>query len=122
MPTKLLRFENKKEPLLPRNKWVQRLINTAWLATGVIAGSLTIGVTGYHFISGLPWIDALLESSMILGGMGAVAPMTTDAAKLFASFYALMSGLIIMSTTGLLLAPFLHRMMHRFHADPDNQN
>ncbi len=117
---KLLKFEHKDDPLLPQELWIKRVVNTVWLTLLVIAVSLAIGVTGYHFISGLPWIDAILEASMILGGMGAIAPMTTDAAKLFASAYALMSGLIIITTTGLLLAPFLHRMMHHFHADDGN--
>lgn len=117
---KLLKFENKRDPVLSHGLWIKRILNTVWLALLVIAVSLTIGITGYHFISGLPWIDAILEASMILGGMGAVAPMTTDAAKLFASAYALMSGLIIITTTGILLAPFLHRMMHHFHADDGN--
>ncbi len=62
-------------------------------------------------------MDALLEASMILGGMGAVAPMQTDAIKLFASFYALMSGLIIVTSTGIFLTPFLHRLLHHFHAE-----
>ncbi len=118
-PRRLLRFEGKSDPVLSHRQWLQRIINTLWLAFGVITISLGIGIMGYHFISGLPWIDAILEASMILGGMGAIAPITTDAAKLFASFYALMSGLVIISTTGILLAPFLHRMMHRFHADPE---
>jgi hypothetical protein len=118
MSRRLIKYEHKSEPVLPRHLWIKRILNTLWLALFVIAASLGIGITGYHFISGLPWVDAILEASMILGGMGAVAPMATDSAKLFASAYALMSGLVIITTTGLLLAPFLHRMMHRFHADP----
>ncbi|HZZ07941.1 MAG TPA: hypothetical protein VFE43_05330 [Candidatus Binataceae bacterium] len=67
-------------------------------------GSLALGVCGYHFIEGLPWIDALLNAS-ILGGMGPVDPLRTTAGKLFASFYALYSGLAIISIAGLLIAP-----------------
>ena len=83
----------------------------------VLVGSLALGVCGYHFIEGLPWIDSLLNASMILGGMGPVDPMKTKAGKLFASFYALYSGLAIISIAGLLLAPLVHRLMHKFHID-----
>ena len=85
------------------------------IALCVICTSLAMGVLGYHFIAGLAWIDALLEASMILGGMGAISPMTSNAAKLFASLYALYSGLAIISTTGLLMAPWLHRLMYHTH-------
>lgn len=117
MPRRLATYEHKSEPLLPRRQWLQRVMLSTWLAGGIVSISLMIGICGYHYISGLGWVDAILESSMILGGMGAVAPMTTDAAKLFASAYALMSGLVIVSTTGILLAPFLHRIMHHFHVE-----
>jgi hypothetical protein len=79
--------------------------------------ALAIGIIGYHEIAGLPWIDALLDASMILGGMGPVNPLKTNAAKLFASFYALFSGLFFIVTTGILLAPFLHRLLHHFHLE-----
>jgi hypothetical protein len=120
MPKKLLAYEHKSEAVLPQSQWVRRILNTSWLAFIVIASSLSIGILGYHYISGLDWVDAVLEASMILGGMGAVAPMTNDVAKLFASAYALMSGLIVITTTGIILAPFLHRMMHHFHGPNGN--
>jgi len=65
----------------------------------------------------LSWIDSLLNASMILGGMGPVDPLKTDCAKLFASFYALFSGLAFIGIVSVLLAPFVHRMLHRFHAE-----
>ncbi len=79
--------------------------------------ALGIGVIGYHVFVGLPWIDALLDASMILGGMGPVNPITTTSGKLFASFYALFSGLFFIAAAGVLLAPFLHRLLHRFHLE-----
>ena len=79
--------------------------------------SLAVGMCGYHFLERLPWIDALLNASMILGGMGPVDPLKTSAGKLFASFYALYSGLAIISVAGLLLAPVVHRLLHKFHVD-----
>jgi len=81
----------------------------------VIVFALGIGVVGYHLIAGLPWIDSLLNASMILGGMGPVDPLHTDAAKLFASFYALFSGLMFIGIASVLVAPFVHRLLHRIH-------
>lgn len=79
--------------------------------------ALAIGVLGYHFIAGLDWVDAFLNASMILGGMGPVNPLTTDAAKIFAAFYALFSGLAFVGFTAVMLAPFVHRLLHKFHWD-----
>ena len=83
----------------------------------VLLGSLALGVCGYHLTEGLPWIDSLLNASMILGGMGPVDPLKTNGGKLFASFYALYSGLAIISIAGLMIAPAAHRMLHMFHVE-----
>ena len=88
----------------------------AWAAL-VIAVSLFIGVAGYHYFEHLPWIDALLNASMILGGMGPVNPLHNDAAKVFASIYALFSGFLILASFAVLVAPWVHLMLHRLHAD-----
>ena len=87
------------------------------LALGVVAASLGIGILGYHFIAQFTWIDSLLNASMILGGMGPVGELHTDGAKVFASVYALFSGLVFIGVLATLLAPFVHRLMHRFHID-----
>lgn len=87
----------------------------------MVVVSLAVGMCGYHFLEKLPWIDALLNASMILGGMGPVDPVKTDAGKIFASFYALYSGLAIISVAGLLLAPVVHRFLHKFHVDPGSE-
>jgi hypothetical protein len=83
----------------------------------VLAVALSIGVVGYHAVAKLPWIDALLNASMILTGMGPVAPMTTTGSKVFASAYALFSGVVFLSSIGLVLAPLFHRILHKFHLD-----
>jgi hypothetical protein len=85
----------------------------------IILGSLTLGVLGYHLLEGLPWLDALLNASMILGGMGPVDALRTDGGKLFASIYALYSGLVVLVAAGILLAPIAHRIMHRMHMRTD---
>jgi hypothetical protein len=78
---------------------------------------LGIGIAGYHWIANLNWIDSLLNASMILGGMGPVDPLTGAGAKIFASLYALFSGLVFIGIMGIILAPIMHRMIHTFHVD-----
>jgi hypothetical protein len=89
------------------------------LAGVTVAVALGVGVVGYHWLGGLPWIDALLNASMILGGMGPVDPMTSPAGKLFASFYALFSGLLFIGVASLVVAPFVHRIMHSLHIEEE---
>ena len=110
-------FEHRREALLPRPVFLRRMARWAAVAGVVLVGSLALGVCGYHFIEGLPWIDALLNASMILGGMGPVDTLKTRGGKLFASFYALYSGLAIISIAGLMVAPAAHRMLHIFHLE-----
>lgn len=83
--------------------------------------SLVIGVYGYHYYASLGWTDSLLNASMILTGMGPVDRMTTEGGKLFASFYALFSGIAFLTTMGILIAPVLHRFLHKFHIGFDEE-
>jgi hypothetical protein len=108
-------YEHRNDPLLGRAKFLQRIARHSLLALVVVAGALGIGIVGYHFIAHLPWIDSLLNASMILGGMGPVDQLQSSAAKLFASFYALFSGLAFIGIASLMIAPFAHRLLHRFH-------
>lgn len=115
----LLHFERRTEPLLPPRHYYRRQLRNAAAALGVIAVSLAIGVVGYHTVAGLGWLDSLLNASMILTGMGPVDHMGTPGAKVFASCYALFSGVAFLTSVGLLLAPAVHRVMHRFHLEDD---
>ncbi|MCL5267296.1 MAG: hypothetical protein M1469_04235 [Bacteroidetes bacterium] len=110
-------FEHKKEPLLPRYKYVRRVARHGFLAFGIIFFSLAIGILGYHVLEGMSWIDATVNASMILGGMGPVNELRTNAGKLFASAYALFSGIVFLVAVGVLFAPVLHRFLHKFHMD-----
>ncbi len=112
-------FERRHEPVLPIPLFILRLARWSAVAGAILFGSLALGVCGYHFLEGLPWIDALLNASMILGGMGPVASIRTTGGKLFASFYALYSGLAIISIAGVLLAPLVHRFLHKFHIEAE---
>ncbi len=114
-------LERRHQPVLPRGQFILRLGRWAGVAAGVVIVSLTVGTCAYHFLESLSWLDAFLNASMILGGMGPVNPIKTDAGKLFASFYALYSGLAILSVAGLILAPVVHRFLHKFHVDDDRR-
>src|SRR4051794_7724556 len=104
-------FERKSEPLLSRWQFVGRMSRAFGVATFIVFGSLVMGMAGYHFLGRLTWIDALLNSAMILTGMGPVNPMQSTAGKLFATFYALYSGLAFLTMTAILLAPIIHRAL-----------
>lgn len=114
-----MRFERRRQPLLPARAFRGRLVAYGALAMGLIGGSLAIGVLGYHTIAGLSWLDALLNASMILTGMGPVDPMRTAGAKIFASAYAIFSGVAFLTSVGVVVAPIFHRFLHRFHLEAD---
>jgi FtsH-binding integral membrane protein len=110
-------FEGRHQQLISRRHFVQRMTACMGLSVLVVAAALGIGVLGYRQFAGLEWIDALHNAAMILGGMGPVAEMKSDAAKLFSSAYALFSGLVFVGIVALTLAPVFHRVLHHFHVD-----
>ena len=112
-------FEHRTDPLLPTHRFFWRVGGFVGLSAVVVGVALGIGVVGYHHFGGLPWIDALVNASMILGGMGPVDPITSHAGKLFASAYALFSGLLFIGAASLVLTPFVHRIMHKLHMEDD---
>ncbi len=112
-------FEHKSEPLLPMPSFLVRLARHGGYAIAIILFFLGLGTWGYHIFVGLPWLDALLNASMILGGMGPVDPIVTVAGKWFASIYALLSGLVFIVIVGVVLAPVFHRIFHRLNLDED---
>ena len=110
-------LERRHQPLLPLGEFVWRYVRWGSVAAAILLGSLAVGVCGYHFLEGIPWIDSLLNASMILGGMGPVDTLKTSAGKIFASLYALYSGLALISIAGMMLTPAVHRFLHRFHLE-----
>lgn len=112
-------YERKDHPLLTRARFRIRVFQHLFLAAIALAVGLGIGVLGYHILGSLSWVDSLLNASMILGGMGPVDPLRTDTAKVFASCYALFSGLVFIGIASLIIAPFAHRFLHKFHLDDD---
>jgi hypothetical protein len=101
----------------PRSIFIKRLVRNTAIAIGILIVSLAIGMCGYHFIEGMAWIDCYLEAAMILSGMGPIAQLHTTAGKIFAGTYALYSGFTILLTVSIVLAPIVHRFLHKFHVD-----
>ena len=104
-------------PLLSREAFLRRQLRFAALSAAIVLGALAIGTFGYHTIEGLPWLDAQLNAAMILTGMGPVDRMQTAPGKLFASAYALVSGVLFVTTVAVLFAPVIHRFFHHLHLD-----
>jgi hypothetical protein len=115
-------YEHHKQPLASREVFARRLTINSLVVLGMLFISLAFGILGYHFLENLSWLDALLNASMILGGMGPVDTLHTSAGKIFASFYALYSGVILLASFGVLAAPIFHRFMHRFHLDLEDED
>jgi len=113
-------FEHRSQPLASQRDFTRRVLRYALVTAGIILFSLGIGMIGYHYYESLSWIDSLLNASMILGGMGPVNPLQTNAGKLFASFYALYAGIILLASVGVLATPIFHRILHQFHLELEN--
>jgi len=115
-------YEHYKQPVLPFPAFLKRLLRHLGIAVLILAVSLGIGVIGYRMLAGLGWVDSLLNASMILGGMGPVNSLTSNSAKIFASLYALFSGIVFLVAAGVLIAPVAHRLLHYFHMDPSSKS
>jgi hypothetical protein len=114
-------YEHRSARVLRRRKFLVRFAQHTGFAFCIILGSLYIGVLGYREFESMSWTDALLNASMILGGMGPVDPLKTETGKLFASAYALYSGVVFLTTTAIVMAPLAHRLLHQFHAESQPQ-
>ena len=108
-------MKNLTRPLAPKSIYLKRVYEGAAISLALITFSLAIGISGYHFLGHLRWVDSLLNASMILAGMGPVDNLKSDAAKIFASFYAIYSGVSFLTVVAVLFAPIYHRFLHRFH-------
>jgi len=115
-----MRFERRNEPVLPWPAFLWRLAGSTLIGAGLVIVSLAIGMIGYRSFMGMSWIDAFVNASMILSGMGPLADPQTSGAKLFAGLYALFSGLAVLAIAGVVFAPVVHRFLHYLHADEDD--
>lgn len=112
-----MKFEHHTQPLLHMRGFVLRVFTYIGLALVFVTAALILGVLGYHYLVGLSWLNAFLNASMILSGMGPVDQITTEQGKWFASFFALLSGLVFAITTGIVISPIIHRVMHALHLE-----
>ena len=110
-------LESKSKAVISRQEFTGRILKWTGLTLLLVAVSLYAGMAGYHYLENMSWVDSLLNASMILGGMGAVSPLNTEAGKIFASFYALYSGFFLIICGGLLMVPIFHRILHKFHSE-----
>jgi hypothetical protein len=112
-----MKYEHRREPLLPRSAFYNRLARSAGLALGIVVASLGLGMSGYHFLEKLPWLDAFVNAAMILSGMGPIGELKTAPGKLFAGCYALFSGLAFLTAVAVVFAPVFHRFLYKFHLE-----
>lgn len=115
-------FEHYQEPLKPRKEFLSRQILYLAFATIILLASIGIGTVGYHALGSLKWLDAFLNASMILTGMGPVDKMETDGGKIFSALYALFSGVAFLTFVGVLFAPVYHRFLHKLHLDVEDKS
>ncbi len=112
-----IKLEHKKEKVVPFSHFIARLARYTLFAFVLIALSVGIGTLGYHHFAELNWLDSFHMACLILTGMGPVAEMSSEGAKVFDSFYALYSGVAFLSITAVFFAPIFHRVMHILHVD-----
>ena len=115
-------FEHRSSPLLPRQAFFRRVAICFLLSQAVVAVALGLGMAGYHYFEEMNWVDAFENAAMILSGMGPVSTLQTDPSKIFAGCYALFSGLMFITVTGIVLAPVAHRALHKFHLESGKNN
>ena len=117
-------FEHRHKPFLSTNAFLLRLAKWVAAAILIVFVSLGLGAIGYRHFESMSWLDATLNAAMILTGMGPIGEYKTAGGKVFATMYALYSGVVFLTVVGMTLAPLAHRMLHYFHledeADPDH--
>jgi hypothetical protein len=109
------KYEKQKDNLAPLPVFINRVVWNLVVASAILSICLIIGILGYHLTAHASWIDSVHNASMILSGMGPVIEIKTTTGKLFSSFYALFSGVVFITNIGIILAPMIHRIYHRFH-------
>ena len=114
-------YEHRGQPPLSRGQFARRIARHVGAAALLVAASIAAGTAGYHWLGEVAWIDAFLNACMLLGGMGPIGELRTNAGKLFASLFALYAGLVFLVCGAVLLTPILHRVLHKFHWDADRE-
>jgi hypothetical protein len=115
-------YEHYRQPIISRTAFFLRILLHVGIAVGIVVASLALGIIGYHVFEGLSWIDSTVNAAMILGGMGPVNQLYTNAGKVFAAFYALFSGIVFLVAVAVMLAPVAHRLLHRFNIEFESED
>jgi hypothetical protein len=115
-------FERRNDDLLSRYAFLMRMGRSFGITLLVVAFSLAFGSAGYHYFENIGWVDSMLNAAMILTGMGPVDQMQTTGGKLFATFYALYSGIAFLTIMAIMLAPVMHRWLHHFHLEYEDED
>jgi hypothetical protein len=113
----LTTFEKRHQKVVTRLAFAERMARAIGVAMMLILPSLVVGIVGYQYFEGMTLTDAFLNASMILSSMGPAAPLKTEGGKIFAGFYAMYCGLVVVIATGFVLAPIFHRVLHKFHVE-----
>ena len=114
-------YEHRDEPLLSRRLFAKRMVRHAAAGLVLVTGSVILGMLGYHHFAQETWIDAFVNATMLLGGMGQVGDVVTTSGKVFSGLYSLYSGMVFLVLIGTMLTPVFHRVLHRFHWDVEQR-
>jgi hypothetical protein len=115
-------FEHHKQPLVTRNVFLQRVVKCVLVASLLLAVSILMGALVYHYVEGLSWVDALMNAVMIMTGLGLVSTLHTAAAKIFTTFYAILTAIVFYMVLAIIFAPLIHRFLHEFHLEIGREN
>ncbi len=110
-------FESRNQPLATTSQFAFRVSRCIFYGLLFLLTTVSIGMAGYHFLEGMNWIDAFANAALTLADMGLIDPIVTTSGKLFTGIYALLSGLVFFSFLGIIFAPIIHRLFHKFHLD-----
>ena len=110
-------YEHRSRAVLPPHRFAWRFLRHLGYVIELVVGSLAAGMVGYRYLAPMSWVDAFLNAAMLMGGMGPASPLSNDTAKIFAGFYALYAGLVLLVSITILVAPVVHRVLHRLHAE-----
>ena len=115
-------YERIKQPLLPKGKFYLRMVHSCLLALAVLSATLLFGTIGFRVFERYSWIDSLLNSIMIMTGVGTIGMLNTNAGKLFTGIYSIVSSLVFFTSLAIIFTPLLHRLMHKLHLDLDKKD
>ena len=110
-----MNYERRSQQLASPAVYRKRLIQSGTAGFIMVAASLAVGMAGYAYFEDLGWLDAFVNAAMILSGMGPLHDPQSTGGKLFAGIYALYSGFAVLVIAAVTFAPFIHRILHRFH-------